>query len=397
MPSEMVPTTSGFDPETFRSELRTWLAETLPSIWQGPTPPVRPTEEADMAMRHRFDRALYAKGWGALAWPAAYGGQDAPLDGERILAEESALARAPERYNRVGLGIVAPALLHYGSVTQKERYLRPLLAAEEIWCQGYSEPNAGSDLASLTTRATLVDGRWRITGQKVWTTLSTLSDLCLVLARTGTPDSGHRGITAFIVPMRQDGVTIRPIRQINDSNEFSEVFFDEAETEPEGVIGDVNGGWKLAMSVLSYERSTNLLNRQSRLGVTVGALRAAVQRHRDDVPDVYLDDLVDVWIRSEALGYAVREHLDEMGAGLPPGIGNNATKVYWSETYQALGDLALQIRGLLPDDSEVLLDDEPDWYAYYLGSRAASIYAGTDEIQRNIIAERGLGLPRFAS
>jgi alkylation response protein AidB-like acyl-CoA dehydrogenase len=384
-------------PDVFRAELRAWLDRTLPSIWGAPTPPVRPTEDDDMAMRHRYDRALYAAGWAALSWPAEYGGIDAPVDYERVLAEESARAEAPERYNRVGLGIVAPALIHHGSDAQKARYLRPLLAADEIWCQGFSEPNAGSDLAGLTTRAALVDGRWRITGQKVWTTLSSIADFCFLLARTGGPDSGHRGITAFIVPMHQAGVTVRPIRQINDSTEFSEVFFDDAETVSEPVIGAIDGGWKLAMSVLSYERSTNLLNRQTRLAVAVRALRLAARRYDDTVPDLLLDDLVDVWIRSEALRFAVREHLEEIGSGQPPGIGNNATKVYWSETYQALGDLALQMRGLRPGPGAELLDEEPDWYGYYLGSRAASIYAGTDEIQRNIIAERGLGLPRARS
>jgi alkylation response protein AidB-like acyl-CoA dehydrogenase len=386
-----------FDPEGFRVELRAWLRDSLPAVWGGARPPVRPSEADDMAMRKRFDQALYAAGWGALSWPVAYGGHDAPVEAERVLAEECAAAAAPERYNRIGLGIVAPALIHYGSATQKERYLRPLLAAEEIWCQGFSEPNAGSDLASLTTRARLVDGRWKITGQKVWTTLSTIADHCFLLARTGGPDSGHRGITAFIVPMDQPGVTIRPIRQINDSTEFSEVFFDDAEPADEPVIGEVDRGWQLAMTVLSYERSTNLLSRQTRLSVTVDALRRAVRAQGPEAPEVLVDDLVDVWIRSEALGCAVREHLAEMADGLPPSIGNNATKVYWSETYQALGDVGLALRGITSDAGGGLLDEEPDWFLYYLGSRAASIYAGTDEIQRNIIAERGLGLPRYSA
>jgi alkylation response protein AidB-like acyl-CoA dehydrogenase len=386
-----------FLPEEFRRDLQAWLEETLPSIWGGPKPPVRPTEDADMAMRLRFDQALFAAGWAALSWPQEYGGQGASVEVERILAEECAQAGAPERYNRVGLGIVAPTLIHHGTTAQKERYLRPLLAAEEIWCQGFSEPNAGSDLASLTTRASMSDGGWRIAGQKVWTTLSSIADFCLVLARTGGPNSRHRGISAFIVPMHQGGVTVRPIRQINDSTEFSEVYFDDAETAPDPVVGEINCGWGVAMSVLGYERSTNLLNRQTRLAAVVGALREAVQRRPESVPVTLLDALVDIWIRSEALRYAVREHIAEIAAGRPPGIGNNATKVYWSETYQALGDLGLQIRGLRPDDRAPLLDAEPDWLLYYLGSRAASIYAGTDEIQRNIIAERGLGLPRYLS
>jgi alkylation response protein AidB-like acyl-CoA dehydrogenase len=384
-----------FEPESFRQQLEEWFVTALPAIWGGSAPPVRPTEADDMEMRRRFDRALYAAGWAALSWPREYGGLDADVDFERILAEESAVAGAPERYNRVGLGIVAPALINHGSAAQKERYLIPLLKADEVWCQGFSEPNAGSDLASLTTRASLVDGCWRITGQKVWTTLATVSDFCFLLARTGDPHSAHRGITAFIVPMNQPGVTIRPIRQINDSAEFSEVFFDDAETVQDPVIGEVNGGWQLAMTVLSYERSTNLLNRQTRLAVALNALRGAVAQLGDSVPASLVDDLVELWIRSEALRHTVREHLAEIGVGRAPGIGNNATKVYWSETYQALGALAVQIRGLACEQGE-LSDDEPDWYGYYLGSRAASIYAGTDEVQRNIIAERGLGLPRYA-
>ena len=383
-----------FSADTFRQELRAWLGRELPAVWGAPTRPVRPSEDDDMAMRRRFDRALYAAGWAGLSWPSAYGGRDAPIDCERILAEEATEAGAPERYNRVGLGIVAPAIIGSGSAAQKDRYLRPILNADEVWCQGFSEPNAGSDLASLSTRATLVDGSWRITGQKVWTTLSAVADFCLLLARTGEPGSTHRGITAFIVPMHQAGVTVRPIRQINDSTEFSEVFFDNAETAPDPVIGVVDRGWQLAMSVLGYERSTNLLNRQVRLDMTLRALRRAAGRYRDSVPEPLLDDLVDIWIRSAALQYTVRDHLAEIGRGESPGIGNNATKVYWSETYQALGDLALEIRGVVPPEGNELLDDEPDWYDFFLASRASSIYAGTDEIQRTIIAERGLGLPR---
>ena len=383
-----------FSVDTFRQELRAWLGRELPAIWGGPTRPVRPGEDDDMAMRRRFDRALYAAGWAGLSWPAAYGGRDAPIDCERILAEEATEAGAPERFNRVGLGIVAPAIIGFGTAAQKDRYLRPILNCDEIWCQGFSEPNAGSDLASLSTRATLVDGSWRITGQKVWTTLSAVADFCLLLARTGEPGGAHRGITAFIVPMRQAGVTVRPIRQINDSTEFSEVFFDSAETAPDPVIGVVDRGWQLAMSVLAYERSTNLLNRQVRLDMSLRALRRATGRYRDSVPEPLVDELVDIWIRSTALQHTVRGHLAEIGRGESPGIGNNATKVYWSETYQALGDLALQIRGIAPPAGNELLDDEPDWYDFYLASRASSIYAGTDEIQRTIIAERGLGLPR---
>jgi alkylation response protein AidB-like acyl-CoA dehydrogenase len=387
-------TGSGFSADTFRQELRAWLGRELPAIWGAPTRPVRPTEADDLEMRRRFDRALYAAGWAGLSWPAEYGGQGAPIDCERVLAEEAAEAGAPERYNRVGLGIVAPAIIGFGSAAQKERYLRPILNSDEIWCQGFSEPNAGSDLASLSARATLVDGRWRIAGQKVWTTLSAVADFCLLLARTGEPASAHRGITAFIVPMHQAGVVVRPIRQINDSTEFSEVFFDSAETAADPVIGAVDRGWQLAMSVLAYERSTNLLNRQVRLDMTLRALRHAAGRYRDSVPEPLVDDLVDIWIRSAALRYTVRDHLAEIGRGESPGIGNNATKVYWSETYQALGDLALEVRGVVPPEGNELLDDEPDWYDFYLASRASSIYAGTDEIQRTIIAERGLGLPR---
>jgi alkylation response protein AidB-like acyl-CoA dehydrogenase len=228
----------------------------------------------------------------------------------------------------------------------------------------------------------------------VWTTLSAVADFCLLLARTGEPASAHRGITAFIVPIHQAGVTVRPIRQINDSTEFSEVFFDGAEAASDPVIGAVDRGWQLAMSVLAYERSTNLLNRQVRLDMTLRALRHAAGTYRDSVPEPLLDDLVDIWIRSAALKYTVRDHLAEIGRGESPGIGNNATKVYWSETYQALGNLALEMRGVVPLEGNELLDDEPDWYDFFLASRASSIYAGTDEIQRTIIAERGLGLPR---
>jgi len=294
----------------------------------------------------------------------------------------------------VGVGIIAHAIMLFGSEEQKERFLPKILSAAEIWCQGFSEPEAGSDLASLRTRAVRSDDGWMLNGQKVWTTLAQYADFCFTLARTNTEVPRHKGISAFIVDLRQEGVEVRPIRQINGDHEFAEVFFTDAFVTTDMVLGEPGQGWAIAMGALEYERSTNFMKRQVRLALQIDDLLERCRNNRDALPSEFLDRLTDLIVRSECLRFTVWRSVDRIMRTGKPDFLNNASKVYWSETQQMLARLALDV------ESELRERGGPDdgWYRHrsteYLTSRATTIYAGTSEIQRNIIAERGLGLPR---
>jgi alkylation response protein AidB-like acyl-CoA dehydrogenase len=283
------------------------------------------------------------------------------------------------------MGIVAPALLHHGSSEQKARHLPAMLTCDEIWCQGFSEPGAGSDLASLRTSAHVDNGEWRVNGQKVWTTLGAEADYCFLLARTGD-GAKHRGISALLVPMHQPGVLIRPIKQINGEEDFCEVWFEDARAPLDAVVGEVNSGWAVTMSALSYERSLHLLQRQFRFRKLVDELRAATDW--TSAGAAAEDLLVDSEIAGLALAYAMDDQIDTLDRGDAGGVEANASKVLWSESYRRVAELGadLSAAGYTPSPAE--------WVNECYSSLATSIYAGTNEIQRNIIAERGLGLPR---
>jgi alkylation response protein AidB-like acyl-CoA dehydrogenase len=366
----------------FRLEARASLLAAADAIgWDAST-----GDPKDLTAQHRFHKELATRSMVGLAWPREYGGGGRTLEEQAIFAEESAKLRAPEAYNRVALGIAGPAIMLFGDESQRARYLPSILSGEEVWCQGFSEPGAGSDLASLRTAAELGgDGVWHIRGQKVWTTLASVADMCLLLARTG--EDRHGGITAFLVPMHQAGVQVHPIRQINGEDDFSEVFFDDAEVGAEAVLGDVGAGWRIAMGALSYERSVHLVQRQVRLDEMVDAITLA----SFDSPRgaSFREPAFELQVTAMAMKHAVRQQLRAIDSGEQPGVEANATKVLWSETYQKLTRTAVDLAAATPG-----AHDLERWLREYYSSLATSIYAGTNEVQRNIIAERGLGLPR---
>jgi alkylation response protein AidB-like acyl-CoA dehydrogenase len=389
-----VDVTPSADDEAFRVEARRWLTGVMPEVWGNPDGPRPQTEDEEYAMRRRYDKAMHRDGWAGLTWRREYGGRGGTLTQHMIFAEEAGAAGAPEVLNRGGIGVIGPTLADCASEEQKLRYLPRILASDEIWCQGFSEPNAGSDLASLTTRATAVDGGWTVHGQKTWTTLGQFADFCFLLARTSDEDRKHRGLTALIVPMRQPEISIRPIRQLMGDQEFSEVFFDGAFVPAENVVGEIGDGWRVALVTLGHERSTHFINRQIRLRREVAELLALVRANADRLPARLLDGLVDVYVRTEALGWTVRSHIARFEAGGVAGAADSASKVFWSDVWQALVALALEVEAELGLPLDAPGHAEPDWTLRYLGSRAATIYAGTSEIQKNIIGDRGLGLPR---
>jgi alkylation response protein AidB-like acyl-CoA dehydrogenase len=337
------------------------------------------------AEQRAFYAAVHERGWAVPHWPVAYGGQGRPLSDLLIFHEEAVRHGAPSQYNRVAIGIAGPALLEFGTQEQKERYLPRIADGSEVWCQGFSEPGAGSDLAALQTKATRSEDGWTVNGQKVWTTLGRVADYCFTLVRTGP--AGHRGISALVLPMRQPGVTIRPIRQITGDSDFTEVFFDNAVAPSDALLGEAGGGWLVAMRALEHERSVNFLERQLRLDDLLADLTKLVQR-LEPAADLRTD-LVRLLADAAGVRYAVRDYIERFLGGRPAGTGINGTKIRWSETYRAVTRLGLSAAQALAEPGTIAT-----WSAVYYASLSTPIYGGTNEIQRDIVAERGLGLPR---
>jgi alkylation response protein AidB-like acyl-CoA dehydrogenase len=366
-----------------RAEVRKVIREACDAI--GWTPRHGAGAGADEAVQRAFYAAVHQRNWAVPHWPVAYGGQGRPLSDLLVFHEEAVRYGAPSQYNRVAIGIVGPALLEFGTPEQKERYLPRIADGAQVWCQGFSEPGAGSDLAALQTKASRSQDGWTVNGQKVWTTLGHVADYCLALVRTGT--TGHRGISALVVPMRQPGVTIRPIRQITGDSDFTEVFFDSAVAASDGLLGEVDGGWRVAMRALEHERSVNFLERQLRLDDLLAELIRLVQR-LEPTADLRTD-VVCLLADAAGLRYAVRDYIERFLGGLPAGTGINGTKIRWSETYRAVARLGLRAAQALAEPGTIAM-----WSAAYYASLSTPIYGGTNEIQRDIVAERGLGLPR---
>ena len=383
------------DEMDLRSDIRSWLSDVLPEVWGSESQPDRISESEEYAVRRRFDAVAFRDGWAGISWPEEYGGRGGSLLDQIIFSEECERAGAPEVFNRVGVGIIAHAIMLFGSEEQKRRHLPVILSGKEIWCQGFSEPDAGSDLASLSTRAVSDGEEWIVDGQKVWTTLAGFSHYCLLLARTDPNEPKHRGITAFLLPMDQPGVEVRPIRQINGDHEFAEVFFNGAAVPAGGLLGAPGQGWEVAMGALEFERSTNFMRRQVRLTLDIEDLVRTAQANSAKLSASLRSRLTDLLVRSECLRFTVWRSVAEIGKSGRPGVLANASKVYWSETHQAAAEFALELQQALghPESPEMVASRARRVIGY-LSSRAATIYAGTSEIQRNIVAERGLGLPR---
>jgi alkylation response protein AidB-like acyl-CoA dehydrogenase len=366
----------------FRTELRSWLE-------QHPPGPVPADEHESFAFRHAWDRRLYAAGWSGVHWPREHGGRGATLVESAIYNEELARAAAPPPVNVIGLTLAGPTIMVHGTAEQQERFLAPILAADEIWCQGFSEPGAGSDLAALSTRAERGDGGWRVTGQKVWTSFARDAQWCLLLARTDRDAAKHRGITYFLLEMDQPGVQVRPIPQINGYAEFNEVFLEDAFVPDEQVLGPVNGGWPVAMTTLSNERSGLVFGKSFQARILLDRLTAIADERG------LLDDgavaarLGELHLRVEAVRLtAYRNVTSEMRHG-QPGPEGSVIKWMWSEADQAVTELAVELLG-----SEALEEDSP-WAFELLRARGDTIESGTTEIIKNIVAERVLGLPRL--
>ncbi len=389
------------DDEAFRAVLRAWLDLEYPRFartWPGGAMP------RDLDFRRAWENALCAAGWSGLGWPKAYGGHALPLSQLAIFHEEHARVGAPLGVNLIGHGILAPTLLHFGTESQKRRFLPGILSNEEVWCQGYSEPGAGSDLASVRTRASPESGGYRLNGHKIWTSFADRARWCFVLARTDADAPKHRGLSFLLVDMRAPGVRVEPIRQLTGESEFCEVFFEDVLVPTDCLVGEENQGWKIAMAAASFERGTYFIPRLVRFAQELRQLRTLALR-----PDAYgqvpaaSSTVRHQWARlaadSHVLMLKSQRALDGAMRGDPPGPEGSSTKIHWSEAHQRLLELSLQILGedacLAGANHDPCADSgAADWVHAYLWSRAETILAGTSEIQRNIIAEQVLGLPK---
>ena len=388
--------------ESFRDEVRAWLGRNLPNEWvaRAISGPDVPRAEAYQFLKE-WQKRLYDAGFIGLTWPKEYGGRGLTFMEELILHEEMALVKAPPVLNILGVGMAGPTIIAYGTEEQKKRYLSKILSCEEIWCQGYSEPNAGSDLASLQTRAVREGDHFVVNGQKVWTSLAQPADWMMLLARTDPQAPKHKGITYFLLDMHSPGVSVRPLRQITGDAEFNEVFLENVSVPAENVLGAVNGGWQVGITTLMYERLALGFGLQVRLRIALDALVGLARRTKKNGEVATRDPLVrqklaQLWIDTEVFKYTGARAITRLLRGEMPGAEASAGKIWWCETHQHLQDLAMELQGpyhqLLAGSDRTI--DQGLWQYTFLRSRANSIEGGTTEIQKNIIGERVLGLPK---
>jgi alkylation response protein AidB-like acyl-CoA dehydrogenase len=383
----------------FRKQVRAWLEQNLPRE------PI-----ATLAQRRVWHRRLYDAGYLGMGWPKEYGGGGARPMEQAIVADEMARANAPAPTNGLGLGIVGPTIVVHGTEAQKQRYLRKILTAEELWCQLYSEPNAGSDLAALKTSAVDQGDHYVVNGQKIWTSGGSIADWGLLLARTDPKVPKHKGITCFLMNMRQPGVDVRPLRQITGSSEFCEVFMTNARVEKSDQIGKLGEGWGIAQTTLGYERGGRSLARVTTYAAQYGNLvnvARRLTRHGRPLSDdpIARQKLGRIWAELEVERYSALRVLSQLERGEHPGAGGSVTKLSYSEFEKRFMELAEEILGPYgqltdgaPPEYQLQIDtavgERGTWAYAYLWSRAGTIYAGSSEIQKNIIGERILGLPK---
>lgn len=377
--------------ERFRSELRQFLARAVPNE--------EPPEdfEGEFEFMREFQRVMHRGGWVGIHWPEAFGGRDATPMEQAIFAEEMARARAPQLVNRVGINNVGPTLIHFGTEEQKKKYLPGILSADEVWCQLYSEPDAGSDLAALRTRAELDGDDFVVTGQKVWTSYAVQARWAILLARTDGEAKKHRGISYLIVDMQAPGIEIRPLRQLTGASEFNEVFLEQVRVPRANLIGAENEGWQIAQVTLAHERGANYAVKEQTLArIALDDLIAEVAGTEKANDPVLRQELARLHVETEIMRYMNLQMLSKVGKGITPGLETSLVKQFWSDLSQAIGSAAVQAlgpHGILVRGSRHVRGGGR-FAQRMLFSRAATIAGGTAEIQRNIIAQRLLGLPR---
>src|SRR5450631_1880738 len=342
--------------------------------------------------RLKWERVLADAGWTCLGWPAEYGGRGASMTEQVIFNEEYSRSLAPGRVSILGEGLLGPTLIHFGTEAQKERFLPPIREGTELWCQGYSEPDAGSDLANVKTTAVRHGDEWVITGQKVWTSLAHQSDWCFVVCRTVPGSTRHKGLSYLLVPMDQPGVEIRPITQLTRTSEFNEVFFDGARTARDLVVGEPGDGWPVALATLGYERGVGLLGHQLSFRRELDHLMDVARGNGRSRDPVIRQRLARSYAELEVLRYNTLRSLSGYDGPVAPPEAS-IIKLYWATWHRRLGELAMDVRGPAGQVVESAPYELDEFQRTFLFSRSETIYGGSNEIQKNIIGERVLGLP----
>ena len=385
----------------FRREVRDWLAANVPADLKGRGFASSRAGREHVDRLRRWQRALQGAGFVGIDWPAQYGGRAASILEQVILYEEMSRAEAPQPVNRSGLSMLGPTLMRHGTPAQRDRHLAKILTAEEIWCQGFSEPNAGSDLANLQTRAVLDGDHFVVNGQKVWTSMAHVSDWGFFLVRTDPAAPKHKGITFLLLDMKTPGISIRPLTQITGEAEFNEVFLENVRVPVANVVGEVNGGWSVALTTLAYERDVLTMIRHISLRTALERLVALAKRtkrngHTAAGDPVLRQKIAALTIAERCLALNGYRSLTRILRGQPPGPEGSTAKLFWSQVDQDLAETATEVIGpysQIAGPSE-WAPDEGQWEFYCLLARGSGIRAGTSEILRNILGERVLGLPK---
>jgi len=381
--------------EAFRQEVRAWLEANVPRE------PMPQDSEGAFHSTRAWQKKMFDAGWAGIHWPRQYGGRGATLLEQAVFQQELARAQAPPMANTLGLMIVGPTLMVHGIEAQKKRYIPRILSAEEIWCQGFSEPNSGSDLASLQTRAVEDGDDFVVNGQKIWTSMAHVADMCILLTRTDPHAPKHKGISFLLVDMHSPGITVKPLRQMTGGAEFNEVFFENVRVPKQQLVGQLNDGWRIAMTTLTHERGSASFGTQVQMKRALDNIidvAKKVKRHGQPLSadPVIRQKLAQAYIRVDVMRLNNYRSMTNQLRGQPPGPEASLDKLYWSEMNKWMQEIGQEILGPFSQ-----LDPESRHYPTsvnlqhsFLWSRAETIYSGTSEIQRNIIGERVLGLPR---
>jgi alkylation response protein AidB-like acyl-CoA dehydrogenase len=389
--------------EAFRAELRAWLADNLPAAWRTPLFWAGLAPGESFRLRREWEANKARAGFAGISWPREYGGRGGTPAQKAIYDEETAKAHAPATVNGLGLAFLAPTVMTIGTDEQKKEIIRPMLHNEVIWCQGFSEPGAGSDLAGLATRAVLDGDEWVVNGQKVWTTNAMHADRMFVLVRTSQEDSRHRGMSMLLLDMHAPGVEARPLKQMTGNEEFGEVFFTDARVPKDAVLGQVGDGWGVAMLLLSFERGSSAIGQytafREELDTIVELARTTGRGGRPAAQDPVLrQKIANSVIELELLRLHSWHILTKVERGEDLGAESSMTKLQWSETHQDIGELFMDVMGpagqLTRDDDGSGAAELSPLQESFLWSRSETIWGGSSQVQRNIVAERVLGLPR---
>jgi len=384
----------------FRLEARKWLEQNRP-VGMMDRGFALPIDDESIRTLRDWQRRLYDAGYLGISWPAQYGGQGQTIIESAIFNEEMARVRAPAPLNELGLSMGAPTILEHGTEEQKKRFVKKILTCEEVWCQGFSEPGSGSDLAALGTRATLDGDEFVVNGQKVWTSLGHIADWCMLLVRTDPNAAKHRGISYLLVDMHSPGITVQPLKQMTGEAEFNQMFFEDVRVPRANLLGPLNGGWGVAITTLMNERATLALATVMRFRNTFEDLAELAQRVLRDgtcslTPAQVRQTLAQFYVDVESMKYLAYRNFSSLKRGGTPGPEGSISKILWSELNQRMNEFALALQGphavLTEGSGEVM--DHGRWQYGLLRSRGNTIEEGTSEIQRGIIAERLLGLPK---